>query len=91
MKSILVLVLLSAVTQAFRPISIARQGGSLTVLHAQTQDASSVDWIRAKHCAEHFGSCDVDEVEDLYQRTCDEKMRLFLNSQLQFLSFAFLL
>ena len=65
MKSILVVSFLSA-TQAFRPVSLPHRA-SLTVLH-ETKEESSVDWKRAKHCAEHFGSCEVAEVEDLYKR-----------------------
>lgn len=67
MKSILIVAsfLLSA-TQAFRPLALPHYR-ALTVLH-ETKEESSVDWKRAKHCAEHFGSCDVAEVEDLYKR-----------------------
>ena len=67
MKSILALVVAwSAAVQAFQP-TFRPTGRSLVVVHSTKED-SAVDWNRAKHCAEHFGSCDVAEVEDLYNR-----------------------
>ena len=35
------------------------------VLSGSTKD-ETMDWARAKHCAENFGSCDVDEVQELF-------------------------
>lgn len=70
MKSILVILAvssLSSLADAFHPVLQGFHCRSLTLLHS-TKDTSAVDWKRAKHCAEHFGTCDVDEVEDLYKR-----------------------
>lgn len=67
MKSILVVAFLSSVAHAFRPLSFPRF--SLIALRAVEAD-SPVDWKRAQHCAENFGACDVDEVEELYQSKC---------------------
>lgn len=66
MKSILVAASLS-LALAFRPVSHRqpfRRAG--VALEGTKQDPQSIDWARAKHCAEHFGSCEVAEVEELY-------------------------
>ena len=72
MKSILVL-LSASFSLGFHPVSF-RQGSrhSVIALHKtkankkQSKSDSSVDWKRAKDCAEHFGKCDVAEVKELY-------------------------
>lgn len=58
-----------SVVHAFHPVSFRQDTRcSLIVLQSGTKQGGSraVDWKRAKHCAEHFGACDVDEVEQLY-------------------------
>jgi hypothetical protein len=73
---------LSTATQAFRPVSSvtsiqrhyqpslvvlqSSSSSSTTKQQQQSQNRKPVDWKRAKHCAEHFGACDVEEVEQLH-------------------------
>eukprot|EP00977_Amphora_coffeiformis_P030396 scaffold46675_cov183-Amphora_coffeaeformis.AAC.2 len=71
MKSILFL-LSASCSLGFHPVSF-RQGSrqSVIVLHKtkakkQPNPDASIDWTRAKDCAEHFGKCDLTEVKDLY-------------------------
>jgi len=71
MKSLLFLLSVS-ISLGFNPFSF-RQGSrtSVIVLHKtkvkkQPNSGTSVDWERAKDCAEHFGMCDVAEVKDLF-------------------------
>lgn len=58
---------LATTAMAFRPVSSVG-GRSLVVLQSSstTKDRAPVDWNRAKHCAEHFGACEVEEVEQLH-------------------------
>lgn len=74
MKSILVILASSSWALAFRPVSHQQQfsrslivlGGSKSKKQQKKAGPQTVDWERAKHCAEHFGSCKVAEVEELY-------------------------